>query len=76
VRASTSTRSRSGSGSNTSSTSPEQFPGLVYRIDEPDVVALLFGSGKLVITGGTSPDDAAAAVDVIVEKLDGLGLLA
>ena len=54
---------------------PEQFPGLVYRIDDPDVVALLFGSGKLVITGGTDPDDAREAVDVIVEELDGLGLL-
>ena len=54
---------------------PEQFPGLVYRLDEPDVVALLFGSGKVVVTGGTSREDAAAAVDVIVEELDGLGLL-
>ncbi|MUW16047.1 TATA-box-binding protein, partial [Halorubrum sp. CBA1125] len=63
-----------GLGSNTSSTS-RAVPGLVYRIDEPDVVALLFGSGKLVITGGTSPDDAAAAVDVIVDELHGLGLL-
>jgi transcription initiation factor TFIID TATA-box-binding protein len=54
---------------------PEQFPGLVYRIDSPDVVALLFGSGKLVVTGGTDPADAAAAVDVIVEELSGLGLL-
>ena len=25
---------------------PEQFPGLVYRLDNPDVVILLFGSGK------------------------------
>ena len=55
---------------------PEQFPGLVYRLDEPAVVALLVGSGKLVVTGGKSPDDAAAAVDVIVEELNGLGLLA
>lgn len=53
---------------------PEQFPGLVYRLDEPNVVALLFGSGKLVITGGKQPSDAAAAVDVIVEQLDSLGL--
>jgi TATA-box binding protein (TBP), component of TFIID and TFIIIB len=37
---------------------PEQFPGLVYRLDDPAVVALLFGSGKLVITGGKQPDDA------------------
>ena len=54
---------------------PEQFPGLVYRLDDPDVVALLFGSGKLVVTGGKSPDDAKEAVDAIVDRLDELGLL-
>jgi len=54
---------------------PEQFPGLVYRLDEPSVVALLFGSGKLVITGGKKPSDAADAVDVIIERLSELGLL-
>ena len=30
---------------------PEQFPGLVYRINDPKVVILLFGSGKIVIAG-------------------------
>jgi transcription initiation factor TFIID TATA-box-binding protein len=54
---------------------PEQFPGLVYRLEDPDVVALLFGSGKLVITGGKEPADAAEAVDVITERLADLGLL-
>jgi len=54
---------------------PEQFPGLVYRLDEPSVVALLFGSGKLVITGGKEPSDAAEAVDVITGQLSELGLL-
>jgi transcription initiation factor TFIID TATA-box-binding protein len=54
---------------------PEQFPGLVYRMDEPDVVILLFGSGKIVITGGKQPEDAAEAVDVIVGRIDDLGLL-
>ncbi|WP_083864262.1 hypothetical protein [Haloferax prahovense] len=54
---------------------PEQFPGLVYRLDEPSVVALLFGSGKLVITGGKKPEDAEAAVDVIISRLSELGLL-
>ena len=54
---------------------PEQFPGLVYRLDEPNVVALLFGSGKLVITGGKKPADAAAAVEVISDRLSELGLL-
>jgi len=30
---------------------PEQFPGLIYRMDNPKVVILLFASGKLVCTG-------------------------
>jgi len=47
----------------------------VYRLDEPKVVALLFGSGKLVITGGKKVEDASQAVDVIVTRLEELGLL-
>ena len=54
---------------------PEQFPGLVYRMDEPEVVILLFGSGKIVITGGKRTDDATHAVEGIVERIEGLGLL-
>jgi transcription initiation factor TFIID TATA-box-binding protein len=54
---------------------PEQFPGLVYRLDEPSVVALLFGSGKLVITGGKQLEDAERALSVIENQLDDLGLL-
>jgi len=54
---------------------PEQFPGLVYRLDEPSVVALLFGSGKLVITGGKQLDDAEQALSVIEDRLTDLGLL-
>ncbi|KAF5410972.1 MAG: TATA-box-binding protein 2 [Candidatus Methanocomedens sp.] len=54
---------------------PEQFPGLVYRLAVPKVVMLLFGSGKLVVTGGKKPEDAHAAVDRIVEELDSLGLM-
>jgi transcription initiation factor TFIID TATA-box-binding protein len=54
---------------------PEQFPGLVYRLDEPSVVALLFGSGKLVITGGKHLDDAEQALEVIHTRLADLGLL-
>ncbi len=31
---------------------PEQFPGLVYRMDEPKVVMLIFASGSLVLYRG------------------------
>lgn len=54
---------------------PEQFPGLVYRLENPKVVVLLFGSGKLIITGGKEPVDARLAVNKIVSDLKGLGLI-
>lgn len=54
---------------------PEQFPGLVYRIAEPKVVVLLFGSGKLVCTGARKPEDVEAAVDKITKELKTAGLL-
>ncbi len=47
---------------------PEQFPGLIYRMEEPKVVILLFASGKLVCTGAKKEED----VYVAVEKLHGL----
>ena len=54
---------------------PEQFPGLVYRIDEPKVVVLLFGSGKLVCTGARKPSDVDHAVEKITAELKAAGLL-
>ncbi|MDD3493503.1 MAG: TATA-box-binding protein, partial [Candidatus Thermoplasmatota archaeon] len=35
---------------------PEQFPGLVLRLDEPKTAALLFRSGKVVCTGAKTID--------------------
>jgi transcription initiation factor TFIID TATA-box-binding protein len=54
---------------------PEQFPGLVYRLDEPRVVLLLFGSGKLVCTGARRPSDIDLAVRQITTELRRAGLL-
>jgi transcription initiation factor TFIID TATA-box-binding protein len=54
---------------------PEQFPGLVYRMSDPKVVFLLFGSGKIVITGAKSLEEAERAADNIVKSLKELGLL-
>ncbi|MBE0521032.1 MAG: TATA-box-binding protein [Candidatus Methanoperedenaceae archaeon] len=54
---------------------PEQFPGLVYRMDIPKVVILLFGSGKIVITGGKSTSDCEDALVNVKEKLNSLNLL-
>jgi len=54
---------------------PEQFPGLVYRLDEPKAVLLLFGSGKLVCTGAKESDDVVEAIDKVTEELIAAGLL-
>jgi transcription initiation factor TFIID TATA-box-binding protein len=54
---------------------PEQFPGLVYRLDSPKVVLLLFGSGKLVCTGARKPSDVEEAVDKITAELRAAGQL-
>ncbi|MDD1761330.1 MAG: TATA-box-binding protein [Methanothrix sp.] len=54
---------------------PEQFPGLVYRIKVPKVVVLIFSSGKLVITGGKSPEECEEGVRIVRIKLENMGLL-
>ncbi len=41
---------------------PEQFPGLIYRLDYPRVVCLIFGSGKMVITGARAKDEILEAL--------------
>ncbi len=48
---------------------PEQFPGLVYRLAEPKVVVLLFGSGRMVCTGARRPSDVLVAVQRIKREL-------
>ena len=44
---------------------PEQFPGLIYRLDYPKVVCLIFGSGKMVITGARHKDEILDAVQIL-----------
>lgn len=48
---------------------PEQFPGLVYRISDPKIVALLFSSGKIILTGGKNMDDIKKGLNFIEQKL-------
>src|SRR3990170_2829660 len=49
---------------------PEQFPGLIYRMDEPKVVILLFASGKLVCTGAKKEEDVYTAVEKLQKRLE------
>lgn len=54
---------------------PEQFPGLVYRCEEPDVAFLLFSSGKIVCTGGKTYEDVEEGISVLKEELKEIGEL-
>jgi transcription initiation factor TFIID TATA-box-binding protein len=49
---------------------PEQFPGLIYRMDDPKVVILIFTSGKLVCTGAKKETDVHRAVTKLQETLE------
>ncbi|MGD6809190.1 MAG: TATA-box-binding protein [Candidatus Bathyarchaeia archaeon] len=54
---------------------PEQFPGLIYRMEDPKVVILLFASGKLVCTGAKKEEDVYVAVGKLHELLEETNLI-
>lgn len=54
---------------------PEMFPGLIYRMDEPRVVMLIFASGKLVIAGAKKEAEVRVAAEKLKERLDKNGLV-
>ena len=54
---------------------PEQFPGLIYRMDQPKVVILIFASGNLVCTGAKKEQDVYDAVHKLHESLEEQSLI-
>ena len=48
---------------------PEQFPGLVYKLDEAKATFLLFSNGKIVCTGTKSEKEVNQALDMLIERL-------
>ncbi|MBI4176637.1 MAG: TATA-box-binding protein [Candidatus Aenigmarchaeota archaeon] len=53
---------------------PEQFPGLVYRINEPRVAFLLFSSGKIICTGAHNIEDIHSALNKLKKRLEEIGI--
>ncbi len=49
---------------------PEQFPGLIFRMDEPKVVILIFATGKLVCTGATKKTDIFEAIEKLRQLIE------
>jgi transcription initiation factor TFIID TATA-box-binding protein len=54
---------------------PEQFPGLIYRMEEPKVVILIFASGNLVCTGAKKEGDVYDAVQKLHIDLEQKNLI-
>jgi transcription initiation factor TFIID TATA-box-binding protein len=54
---------------------PEQFPGLIYRMDDPKVVILIFASGKLVCTGAKKEAEVPRAIAKLQATLEEKGLI-
>jgi len=48
---------------------PEQFPGLVYKLDEAKATFLLFSNGKVVCTGTKSEAQVNEALDKLIVNL-------
>jgi transcription initiation factor TFIID TATA-box-binding protein len=49
---------------------PEQFPGLIYRMEDPKVVILIFSSGKLVCTGAKKETEVHRSIAKLQETLE------
>ncbi len=48
---------------------PEQFPGLVYKLNEAKATFLLFSNGKVVCTGTKSVEEVHKALDMLKNNL-------
>jgi transcription initiation factor TFIID TATA-box-binding protein len=48
---------------------PEQFPGLVYKLNEAKATFLLFSNGKIVCTGTKSEAEVHKALDMLIVNL-------
>lgn len=49
---------------------PENFPGLIYMMDEPKVTLLLFTTGKVVCAGAKSEDAICSAIVKMRQTLE------
>ncbi len=54
---------------------PEQFPGMILRMENPSVVFLVFSSGSLVCTGAKKEEDVYKAVYKLRRILAEKGLI-
>ncbi|MHA1612503.1 MAG: TATA-box-binding protein [Promethearchaeota archaeon] len=54
---------------------PEVFPGLIFRVEDPKSVFLIFSSGKVVLTGIKSEEQIVPCIKFLGKNLKDNGLL-
>lgn len=54
---------------------PEQFPGAMFRMDNPKVVFLIFSTGKIVCVGAKKEKEIYEGVENLRRRLEELGVL-
>jgi len=54
---------------------PEQFPGLIYRMERPSVVFLVYSNGKVVCVGAKKEEEIYEAVENLRRRLEEMGVL-
>lgn len=52
---------------------PEQFPGLILRLQKPKISALIFRTGNMVCTGAKSEDELKRAIKSLIKILNEYG---
>ncbi|MBU0467142.1 MAG: TATA-box-binding protein [Nanoarchaeota archaeon] len=53
---------------------PEQFPGLVLRIQQPKSAVLVFSSGNLVCTGTKSVSQVREVIEQVIKQIGKIGI--
>ncbi len=53
---------------------PEQFPGLVLRVEKPKSAVLVFSSGNLVCTGTKSIAQVKQVIDAVIKQIAKIGV--
>ena len=53
---------------------PEAFPGVVIRLKDPNITALVFRSGTIVCVGSKTEKEAIQGISKIMEMIRKLGI--
>ena len=52
----------------------KRFPGAVYRIENPKIAALIFSTGKIVLTGIRNDKGLADGLAIVMKSVKGAGI--